>query len=107
VADLVSNELPVFPAPNEFHRAIRERVAQYFKDTNQDPKFAWPILGRYAFVYGLMAVSYYAQFFFAPVRENLIMQLVFAVLLGWGGALVCFMVGFLEVMDLLAKLASP
>lgn len=89
VGDLITNELPVFPAPNEFHKAIRSRVAKYFKDTKQDPKFAWPILGRYLFVYGLIGSTYYLQFFYGPLRDNLLIQSVLAVLLGWGCALVC------------------
>ncbi|KAI9023259.1 delta-5 fatty acid desaturase [Hyaloraphidium curvatum] len=95
IGDLVTNELPVFPEPNEFHRAIKARVAQYFKDTKQDPKFAWPIVGRYLAVYGLILGTYYLQFFYGPLRNNLPVQTVLAVLLGWG----CALLGLIPMHD--------
>lgn len=38
VGKLVSNELPVFPEPTEFHRTVKTRVEGYFKTKGKDPK---------------------------------------------------------------------
>ena len=35
---LISNELPVFPDPTDFHKTIKTRVEGYFKSKGKDPK---------------------------------------------------------------------
>ncbi|XP_065893145.1 uncharacterized protein [Dysidea avara] len=34
VGELITNEHPVFPEPGEFHRTVKEQVANYFKENN-------------------------------------------------------------------------
>ncbi|CAG8615962.1 4596_t:CDS:10 [Cetraspora pellucida] len=41
VGTLVTNELPIFPEPSEFHRAMKKNVEEYFRKTEIDPKHAF------------------------------------------------------------------
>ncbi len=92
IGDLITNELPTFPEPGRFYIAIKQRVAEYFKKTGQDPKFHPMMVVRYFGIYALIAVTWYLQFF---VAKNLAVQTVLALLLGWG----CALLGLMPMHD--------
>jgi fatty acid desaturase len=52
-------------------------------------------LVRYALVYSTVILSYYAQFYFAPVRDNFLLSIVACVALGFA----CAQVGLLPLHD--------
>ncbi|KAG0366873.1 delta-5 desaturase [Gamsiella multidivaricata] len=83
VGKLITNELPIFPEPTDFHRAVKTRVEGYFKKQGKDPKNRPEIWGRYFLIFGTLFASYYAQFFVPFVVERTWLQVIFAIILGF------------------------
>lgn len=90
VGDLVTNELPVFPAMGSFYRTLRERVDEYFKRTNQDPKFAPAMMVRYFMVLALALLSLYVQAYL--LRHHTVAQFLMGVPCGILLALVAMLI---------------
>ncbi|KAJ3166494.1 hypothetical protein HDU88_003363 [Geranomyces variabilis] len=82
--------LPTFPPPSKFQTTLRKRVADYFKNTGQDPKFHAFHLIHYAAVATTIVTSYYAQFWIPAVRDSLILSTLAALILGVACAQSCF-----------------
>lgn len=95
IGQLISNELPVYPKRGKFYQDLKKRLDSYFEKTKQDPKFHWMQIVRYFLVYSTVALSYYAQFYYGPVRDSYILSFVSAVVLGFA----CAQVGLLPLHD--------
>ena len=55
----------MFISFSDFHTTLRKRVYDYFKETNQDPKFSPWIILRYVFIVGTMLACYGIQLQYA------------------------------------------
>ncbi|CAG8446338.1 8031_t:CDS:10 [Cetraspora pellucida] len=95
VGTLVTNELPIFPEPSGFHRAMKKNVEEYFRKTEIDPKNSTNIWIRYAIIYGMLVGSYYAQFYLPYVVERIWLQIIFAISLGFA----CAQLGLNQLHD--------
>ncbi|CAG8489278.1 9106_t:CDS:2 [Funneliformis mosseae] len=72
IGTLISNELPVFLEPTEFHRTLKKRVEDYFQINQIDPKF-----------------------FISYIVERTWLQIMFAILMGFA----CAQVGLNPLHD--------
>ncbi|CAI2163869.1 10968_t:CDS:10 [Funneliformis geosporum] len=86
IGTLISNELPVFIEPTEFHRTLKKRVEDYFQNNQIDPKNRITIWLRYAVIFGSLIGSYYAQFFITYIVERTWLQIMFAIIMGFACA---------------------
>ncbi|KAI9106183.1 delta5 fatty acid desaturase [Phlyctochytrium arcticum] len=82
--------LPTFPEPSAFQLTLRHRIAKYFKDTKQDPKYHIGHVLHYIAVAVLSVLSYYATFFVPFVRDNLVLSSITSVIFGVLCAESCF-----------------
>ncbi|KAI9144962.1 delta5 fatty acid desaturase [Paraphysoderma sedebokerense] len=83
IGELENNELPVFPEASPFFRTLKQRVNQYFKSTNQDPKFAPFMYLRYLVIYAAVFTSWYATFFVPVIAKNIWLQFFTSIVLGF------------------------
>ncbi|GBC06134.1 hypothetical protein RclHR1_06640012 [Rhizophagus clarus] len=86
IGTLISNELPVFLEPSEFHRTVKKRVQEYFQVNQIDPKNRITIWIRYAIIFSAFIGSYNAQFFVPYIVERIWLQAIFAIVLGFASA---------------------
>ncbi|KNC79629.1 Delta(5) fatty acid desaturase [Sphaeroforma arctica JP610] len=91
VGHLVTNELPTFPAPNEFFVAVKSRVDDYFKKTKQNPKYNHWMLVRYFAIFGTI----FGSWAITLNTDSLPLQLLLCLPLG----LACAMVGLMPMHD--------
>lgn len=83
IGTLISNELPIFPEPNEFHKELKTQVYAYFKRLGKDPKL--PDLNTLYFKYttifvGLTSSYYYSLF---PIFNSFITFILSSMVLGF------------------------
>ncbi|KJE95754.1 delta-5 fatty acid desaturase [Capsaspora owczarzaki ATCC 30864] len=93
IGDLVTNELPVFPEPSPFFVAIKQRVADYFVQTKQDPKWAPWMFVRYFWILFTVIASWYGQLF--VFRDNTPVQ----ILLAFAQGMACALIGLMPMHD--------
>lgn len=88
VGELVSNELPTFPEPSPFYVHVRKVVADYFRDTKQDPKHAPWMFVRYFMIVAFFLAGFAGQIVFS---DSLALSFLCSGVLGFSAALIGLM----------------
>ncbi|KXN67834.1 delta 5 fatty acid desaturase [Conidiobolus coronatus NRRL 28638] len=95
IGDMVSQELPQFPKPNDFHRKLKKEVAHKLQVEGLDAKVSVSAWLKYFFIYTTVLGSYYMVFLKTYAANTLFIQLLFCGLLGFG----CAQVGLHPLHD--------
>ncbi|TPX62736.1 hypothetical protein SpCBS45565_g06946 [Spizellomyces sp. 'palustris'] len=91
VGDLTDpGPLPTFPLPSTFNTTLRERIANYFTTTRQDPKYHPYHTLHYLLIATLTILTYTLNFFVPTVRDNPLLSSAVSIFLGILGAQSCF-----------------
>eukprot|EP01130_Rhizamoeba_saxonica_P003965 TRINITY_DN163_c1_g1_i1.p1 TRINITY_DN163_c1_g1~~TRINITY_DN163_c1_g1_i1.p1 ORF type:complete len:439 (-),score=64.60 TRINITY_DN163_c1_g1_i1:52-1368(-) len=81
---LVSDELPTFDE-SVLYPQIKKRVYAYFEEKNIDPKWNIMIVLRYLLIWSAIIIPYFLGYYYF---ENIVIQSILMLILGWGGAMV-------------------
>lgn len=91
--ELISDEFPTFPERGPFYETVRKRVKNYFKETNQDPKFSGWMWLRYIGIPAVLLLLWSAQMFW--LSHSFFLSCIAAAFMGW----MCALIGLVNNHD--------